>query len=142
MLLDEPGVPGGVLGLDEQADRAAGGEDHLEQSLQREHRRLGAVALLDEGVLRRRQVRVPGPEVEPPQVVEVELGDHAAPGRGPVDPPVVHADQVPVPGEPDVALQPVGAVLDGPQVRAEGVLGQRVRRAAVGHDERSLVGHG
>ena len=81
---------------------------------------------------------MPGAEVEPAQVVQVEVGDHAVPGRRAVDRTVVHADQVPVAGQPDVALQRVDPLVDRPQVRAERVLGQRVRGAAVRDDQRRL----
>ena len=46
LLLDQPGVPGRVLGLDQQPDRRSSADD-LQQPLQGEHRRLGAVPLLD-----------------------------------------------------------------------------------------------
>ena len=76
------------------------------------------------------------PKSSAAQVGQVELGHHPATVRGAVDPAVVHADQVAVAGQPDVALQPVGALVDRPQVGAEGVLGQRVRGAAVRDDQR------
>ena len=48
----------------------------------------------------------------------------------------MHADQVPVAGQPHVALEPVGAELDRPLVGGQGVFGQLGRGAAMGDDER------
>ena len=80
--------------------------------------------------------RVPRAEVQRVQLGQRPGADPAAAVAGAVQPAVVHADQVPVAGQPDVALQAVGALVEGAQVRGEGVLGQRVRGAAVGEDQR------
>ena len=78
---------------------------------------------------------VPRGEVERVQLGQGARADPAASVAGAVEAAVVHADQVPVAGQPDVALQPVGALVERAQVCGEGVLGQRRGGAAVGEDE-------
>ena len=90
-----------------------------------------------------RPARVPGSEVQFLQLGEVAPADHAAPVTGPVQPPVVYADQVPVTGQPHIALEPVSALGDGAQVRRKRVLGQRLRRTAMREHQRARDrGHG
>ena len=51
---------------------------------------------------------------------------HADPApavTGAIEARVVQADQVAVARQPDVALQPVGALVDRQQIRVQGVLG-------------------
>src|SRR5918912_1156393 len=72
------------------------------------------------------------------EVVRVECSqivgaDRAETGGGAIDPPVMDAHQMPVPGHPDITLQPVGALLEGQHVRGQGVLGQLRRRTPVSH---------
>ena len=157
-LLDPAGVARRVLGLDRQQDgpRAAG--DQVQQGGQGEDpaRRIGEHVLagprlqatIGEPALAQRPPRRaralllgPGPEVMATQVGQGLGGDHAPAVAGPVDPPIVHADEVPVGGEADVALQPVGALLDGQLVGGQGVLGAQRARAPVG-DHQGTAGHG
>ena len=88
----------------------------------------------------RRPAGVPGAEVQLVELRQGVLADRATAVAGALQPAVVQADQVPVAGQPDVALQPVGALVDGAQVRAEGVLGQRVRRSRGGRTPGALRG--
>ena len=53
----------------------------------------------------------------------------------------MYADQVTVAGQPDIALQTVGALVERPQVRAEGVLRKGVGPAAMGEDQRTVRRH-
>ena len=48
----------------------------------------------------------------------------------------MHADQVSVGGQPDVALQPAGAGVEGLEIGAQRVLGDLVTGAPVGDDLR------
>ncbi len=138
-LLDEAGVPRGVLGLDREADLALGVDHELEQPLEREHARARLVDDDRVGAERwPRGVDLPAAEVEPVEVVQGHDRDHAATVARAVDPPVVHAHQVPVGREPHVALERVGAVVDSLLVGGEGVLGSIGARPAMGHDS----GHG
>ncbi len=89
---------------------------------------------------RARQLVVPGPEVQLLQAGQVQLADDAAAVGGAVDGAVVHADQVAVPGQPDVALQAVGAGVDGSQVGGQGVLGDVAGGTPVGDHQRVRVG--
>ena len=68
-------------------------------------------------------------------------GDDAPAVAGPIDPSIVHAHQVPVGGEADVALQAVGALLDGQLVGGQGVLRPQRAGAPVG-DHQGTAGHG
>ena len=82
---------------------------------------------------------LPRGPVELLEVGELERGDHArAPFEVRFDPPVVHAHEVVVGGEPHVALDAVGPVVEGLAVGAQGVLGLLVAGAAVGDDERAV----
>ncbi len=92
----------------------------------------------------RRLVRVgvpvhPGAEVERGQVRELQGRDGAAAVGGAVHPAVVDADQMAVRGEPYVALQPVGALFDGPAIGGQRVLGCRLGGTAMGYDGRQVV---
>ena len=142
-LLDQPAVAGRVLGLDEQAHVAAGVVDEAEQHLQGEHptarpcgrprrrrgrgcRRASARRPSRAGRCARTRSRaVPG-------VRRSSSLTDPAPVGGAVDGAVVHADQVPVAGHPDVALEPSAPPVDGPFVGGQGVLGdgRRTRRGA------------
>src|SRR4051794_25456791 len=84
---------------------------------------------------------MPRAEVERVQLDQGLGADQAAAVARAIEPPVVHADQMTVPGQPDVALQPVGAVLHRAEVGAERVLRQRVAPAAVCEDEWTMVAH-
>ena len=53
-----------------------------------------------------------------------------AAGRA-VDPAIVHADQDAVPGQPDIALHPVRAVVECASVGSESVFGFDRRRPAM-----------
>lgn len=77
---------------------------------------------------------LPGAPVEPLQLCQLQRGDDAGAVRGAVHRAVVNADQVPVGGEPDVALQPVRADLDGVQIGRERVLGLSVTRPTMSND--------
>jgi hypothetical protein len=79
---------------------------------------------------------MPGAEVEGIQLGQRLGADQAATVAGAVEPPIVYADQVPVAGEPDVALQPVGAFVQRAQVRTERMLRQCVGPAAMSEDQR------
>lgn len=85
-----------MLGLDEQFCRTgAPVEDEADQIAQREHTLRLFV----------------GAEVHVAQLVQRQLTDQAGGIGGAVDGAVVHADQVTVAGEPDVAFDTVGALL-------------------------------
>ena len=119
--LDQPGVPRGVLGLDRDLDRPVVVGDRLEQLAQRQHAVQLRVAV---GGL----VVEVGPGVLPRREVELARGRRAPSSRPRprrlADAPqvaVVHADQVAVGGQPDVALERLGA----------GVERRRGRRARV-----------
>ena len=129
-LLDQPAVPRRVLGLDRHLDRPVVVGHRLEQLAQREHAVQLRVAVgrlvveLGPRVLPRR-------EVEPLEVLEVGRRDQPAPARRTPQVAVVHADQVAVRGEPDVALEPLGPGVQRRDVGAQRVLGVLVAGAAV-----------
>ena len=75
------------------------------------------------------------------QVRELQRRHHPAPVAGAVDPAVVHADEHAVAGQPDVALEGVGAVVERRLEGLQGVLRVRPGRAAVG-DHLHRAGHG
>ena len=79
---------------------------------------------------------MPRAVIELAQLRQRHLADQAgAVGRA-VHPTVVHAHQMAVPGQPDVALHAVGALLQGQLVGGKGVLRTVRRGAPVGHHER------
>ena len=122
-----------VLGLDGQLDRAARRRDQFEQPLQGEYG--GAAgrpvrALRSGGLL----AVLPGAEVECGEIGEFQGGDGAAAVGRTVHPAVVHADQMAVGGQPYIALQGVGAVLDGLPVGGEGVFRGVLGGSPVGDD--------
>ena len=119
-LLDQPGVAGRVLGLDCQLDRAGRlGGQRSSRSRVSTPRSRDVGSLVVEVCPR----SLPGPPVERLQVSQLQRRHGPATVAGAVDPPVVHADQVPVGGEPDVALQAVGTVDERLSVGAQRVLG-------------------
>ncbi len=139
--LDQSAVPGRVLGLDVQLDalavRRAPFERELQEPFQGQHGPpLGIGLDLLPGRLQQRVAlaRLPRGEVQRLEVGQLEGREHTAPVAGAVDPAVVHADQDPVAGQPNVALEGVGTLFQGQLVRTEGVLGVRGRGAPVCHD--------
>ena len=133
--LDQAAVPRRVLGLDRDLDRPLVVGHGLEQLAQGQHlvERLVAVRRLVVEVGPR---VLPGREVERVEVGEVHRRDDAAGARRTPEVAVVDAHQVAVGGQPDVALEGLGAGVEGRDVRAEGVLGRDVAGAAVRHDLR------
>ena len=118
--LDEAGVARRVLGLDGEVDVPVVVADHLEQPAQGQH--LALVALGELGLV----VEV-GPRVLPRRRVEVVELLQASSSRprprafgGPVHPAVVHADEVAVGGQPDVALERVGTLVERLRRRRRG----------------------
>ena len=79
---------------------------------------------------------LPGAPVQALERGQLERGDAADAVGGAVDPPVVDADQVPVGGQPDVALEGVGALVDRAQVGLERVLRLVPAGSSVGDDLR------
>ena len=59
-----------------------------------------------------------------------------APRRSPVQPAVVHANQMAVAGQPHIAFHAVGALFEREIVGGQGVFGPSGRGAAVGNDKR------
>lgn len=140
-LLHLTGPPGGVLGLDGQLHPAARVVDQLQQPVQGEYGRTLPVPV--RGLVRVLPVP-PGSEVEGGEIGQLQSGDRAAAVRRAVHPAVVHTDEMAVGGEPHVAFESVGAVLDGARVRGEGVLGCVLGRPSVSDDldaVLSYVGH-
>ena len=80
--------------------------------------------------------RVPGAVIQLAQLGQRHLTDQAGAGGRAVHPAVVHAHQMPVSGQPDIAFDAVGAFLEGELVGGQGVLGALGRRAAMGNHER------
>jgi hypothetical protein len=80
---------------------------------------------------------LPGLEVPALELGQLQGRDDPAAAAGPVDAAVVHADQVSVGGQPDIALERVRAVGQRLLVRPQRVLGQQVARAAMGHHLRT-----
>jgi hypothetical protein len=139
--LDQRAVAGGVLGLDEDLDPPVGVRDQGQELAQRQQVR-AVVPLDDVGdlVVRRGGLPLqllPGPPVQPLELGQLQGRHEAAAVGGPVDAPVVHAHQVTVGGEPDVALERVGADLDGLEVGGEGVLRLVGAGTPVRHHERT-----
>ncbi len=60
---------------------------------------------------------------------------------GTVDSAIVNTHQRSVGGQPDVALQGIGAVIDSPQVCGERVFGLKVGRTSVRDDFRARGAH-
>lgn len=124
----------GVLRLDGQLERPAGGADvvgQFEEPFQGEYgRELARHGVPVGGLL----VVLPGTEVEGGEVGQFQGGDGAAAVGRAVHPAVVHTDELSVRGEADIALQGVRTVLDGLPVRGQGVLGGVVRGPAVRDD--------
>ena len=123
--LDQAGIAGRVLGLDGEVERPSGVRDELEEPLEGQHptavdaQRVGVDAV------------VPGPEVELVELGQLEGRDDAAGVAGAVDPAVVDADEVTVGGQAYVALERIGARVDGPLVGGHRVLGRLGRGAPV-----------
>jgi hypothetical protein len=128
-------VPGRVLGLDQQPDRPAAVPHRFQQPVEGEQP--GEVGQFLVG----REAGMPRAEVQHVELGQRLAADQAAAVAGAVEPAVVHADQVAVAGEPDVALEAVRPVLEGAQVGTQGVLRQRVGSAAVGEDQWSVLVH-
>ncbi|MGY3681443.1 hypothetical protein ACVWXU_005066 [Streptomyces sp. TE33382] len=132
--LDLSGPAGGVFGLDGQLQRPPGRTrlgHQLKKPFQGEYG----------GELARHRIPVgrllavlPGTEVESGEIGELQRGDGATAVGRTVHPAVVHTDELAVRGEPDIALQGVGAVLDRFAVGGQGVLGCVVGGSAVGDD--------
>src|SRR3990172_4371834 len=100
----------------------------------------GRVAQDREGLVQRRDFapavrgREPRARVEAAQLVEGLQGDGPPPVGRPVQGRVVEEHEAAVLGCPDIELDEVAAEFDGVGKRDDRVLGERVRRAAVGGD--------
>ena len=157
-LLDPPGVPGGVLGLDGQEDgpRAAGDQVQERGKGQDPARIVGQHVLAGPGLeppvgqptlpqrtagRARSAVLRPGLEVVLAQVGQ-RLGRHHPPAIArAVDPAVVDADEVPVSGQANIALQAISTLVYGQLIGGEGVLGLLGAGTSVG-DHKWTAGHG
>ena len=132
-LLHQAAVPGRVLGLDGHLHATVVVRHGLQQLAQGQHPVQRLVA-------DRRLVVELGPRVLPRRDVQLlELGelqgrDGVAPAGGTAQVAVVDADEVPVGGEPDVALEALGPGVECRDVRAQRVLGVLVAGASVGDD--------
>ena len=132
LALHQRAVPHGVLGLDEDLDRPAPVQHQRNQGVQRQQT---GVAL--------RPVRAPA--VVPRAVLELaQLGerhraDQTGPGRRPVQPAVVHANQMAVAGQAHIAFHAVGALFQREVVGGQRVFGPSRRSAAVG-DHKGMPG--
>ena len=132
-LLDEPGVPRRVLGLDRELHRPVDGAQRVEQPLAASAPGSGRdpAPPSSRWTAGRRPpcgaTRPPRPEVELGEVGQLERRHDAAAARGPVHPAVVDADQHAVAGEPHVALDAVGAVGSAPAGRPRGCAPPRPR---------------
>jgi hypothetical protein len=129
--LDQPAVPGGVLGLDRQLDPSIRLGDGLEETSQGEH--LGEIGRL---VVEDRPRVLPRGELELVEIGELHRRDQAVGTRRTAQVAVVHADQVSVGGEPHIAFECVRALADRLQVRRQGVLRLLEARAAMSDDLR------
>ena len=116
--LDQPGVPGRVLGLDGQVDRPVVVARPPPAAARRVSTR--RVCVVDARAPRRRgrprgssRTRSRARRAAASSIVETT----PRPLRDPVDAAVVHADQVPVGGQPDVALEALGAPCRAPRGR-------------------------
>ena len=66
---------------------------------------------------------MPSAVIQFAQLRQRHLADQSGPVRRPVHPPVVHADQVAVAGQPHIAFDTVGALLQRQLIGGQGVLG-------------------
>jgi hypothetical protein len=135
MTLHQPCVAGRVLGLDREPQRSVGVRgDRRQQVAQGEQ----AVAVPVGHLPVVRVSLLPRAPVEPFELGELEGRDDAAAVRRPVDLAVVYAHEVGVGSEAHIALERVGSLVDGPQVRLERVLRLLSAGPAVGDDERAV----
>ena len=129
-LLDLPRPAGRVLGLDRQLDRPArvATSSSSRSRVSTEVRSASSGRATRTGRAGSCGSLLPGAEVQLRQVGQFQGGDGAAAVGRTVDPAVVHADEMAVGGESDIALQGVGPVLDGFAVGGQRVFGRVVGR--------------
>ena len=84
---------------------------------------------------------MPGTEFQLAKLSQRHHADQTGAGGRPVELAVVHADQVPIAGEPDVAFHAVGAFAQRQIVGGQGVFRAGRRGPAVGHYERMPRDH-
>lgn len=121
-----------MFGLDGELDAPVGVGDELQEALQRQYGGEGSV--LPVGALLAVHVLHPRAEVEGGQIGELQGGDGAASVGGAVHAAVVYAHEVPVGGQPYIAFQCVGAVLDGLLVCGQSVFRGVLGGSSVGDD--------
>ena len=84
---------------------------------------------------------LPRREVEVLELGELHRGDDPVAVCGTTQVPVVHADQVSVRGQPDVALERLGALVESRHVGTKGVFGILGTGAAMGNHLRPAPDH-
>ena len=129
LALHERAIADGVLGLDEDLHRPLPVQHQLDKGVQRQQAGIPVRAVSA-------PTAMPRPVFQLPKFGQRHGADQTGAARRPVEPAVVHADQVPVAGEPDVAFHAVGALPEGEIVCGQGVFRSRSRRAAMGHHVR------
>ena len=128
LALDQRSVPHGMFGLDEDLHRPSPVEHEPHQSLQGQQ---PGIALCSVGP----PAAVPPAVVERPKLLQRHLADQSrAVGRA-VHPAVVHTDQVPVAGQPHIALHALSALLQRQLVGRQRVLWAVGGRPPVGDHE-------
>ena len=127
--LHQRAVADGVLGLDEELDGPIPVQDEGNQVVEREQARVAVAAV-------RAPAGMPRPVVEFAQLRQCHLADQSGPVGRPIHPPVVHAHQVPVSGQPNIAFNTVGAFFEGQFIGGQSVLRTFGRCAPVRHHER------
>ena len=128
LALHQRAVAHRVFGLDEQLHRPVPVQDQANQLVQCEQAGVAVGAV-------RPPAAVPGAPVQLLQLRQRHIADQAGAGRGAVHPAVVHADQVAVAGQPNIAFDAVGALPQRQFVGGQGVLGAVGRRPPMGHHE-------
>ncbi len=117
--------------------------DHAEQFVKRQHAALARARRAANQLVRGPwQFVSPAGEIHLRHRRDGELADHAASVGSPVDAPVVHAHQVAVPADPDIAFEGIGALFEGQFVSTAGVLGVVCRGASVRNNVGGRLPHG
>ena len=132
LALHQCAVAHGMFGLDENLHRPVPVEHQPDKIIKSEQSGTARGAIGP-------PTAMPSAPIELLQLGQRHIADQTCSCRGAVNPSIVHADEMTIEGQPNVALNSIGAFLKSELVGGQGVFGTIRRRTAMGHHEGTVL---